>query len=124
MASEGGAQHSAAPSKPRVGAVTDRPLDRPGRLEDEAVRVIQVRDDPGEATRTIAEGKSGYLIDGGSGFSIRYPSKAAAQAQIDRLERAEHEAEEDRAAQRIARLAAVNEYLAREASTPTQLTLF
>ena len=105
-------------------AGTDPLFDRSGRLEDEAVRVNPVRDDLGEATRTIVEGKSGYLIDGGSGFSIRYPNKAAAQAQIDRLERAEHEAEEDRAAQRIARLAAVNEYLAREASTPTRLTLF
>ena len=78
----------------------------------------------GEATRTIVEGKSGYPIDGGSGFSIRYPNKAAAQAQIDRLERAEHEAEEDHIANHIARLAAAHEYLAREASTPTQLTLF
>ena len=44
-----------------------------------------VRDDLGEATRTIEEGKSGWLTDDeGSGFSIRYPIKAAAQAQIDR----------------------------------------
>ena len=61
-----------------------------------------VRDDLGEATRTIVEGKSGYLIDGGSGFSICYPTKAAAQAQIDRLVRGEREAKEDH----IARLAA------------------
>ena len=72
-----------------------------------------VIDDPGEAMRTIAKGKSGYLIDDGSGFSIRYPNKAAAQAQIDRLARAEREAEEDRAAQRIARLAVVSKYGAR-----------
>ena len=40
------------------------------------------------------------------------------------VRRAEREAEEDRAAHRIARLAAAHEYLAREASTPIQLTLF
>ena len=65
-----------------------------------------LRDDLGEATRTIANGKSGWLTDDeGSGFSIRYPSKAAAQLQIDRLARAGREAEEDRAAQRVERLA-------------------
>ncbi len=57
-------------------------------------------------------GKSGWLAgwlidDDGSGFSIRYPSKAAAQLQIDRLARAEREAEEDSAAQRVERLAVV-----------------
>ena len=56
----------------------------------------------------IAKGKSGWLTDDeGSGFSIRYPSKAAAQLQIDRLARAEREAEEDRAAQRVESLVVV-----------------
>ena len=85
-----------------------------------------LRDDLGEAMRTIAKGKSGYLIDDeGSGFSIRYPTKRAAQLQIDRLARAEREAEEDRAAQRVERLAVVASNLAiraaRRTATPEQL---
>ena len=68
-------------------AVTGPLFERPGRLEDEAVRVNPLRDDLGEAMRTFVKGKSGYLIDEGSGFSIRYPTKRAARLQIDRRAR-------------------------------------
>lgn len=55
---------------------------------------------------------SGYLIDDGSGYSIRYPSKAVAVAEIARLEKIEAEAIVIQAEQRAARLEAVKAYLA------------
>lgn len=56
--------------------------------------------------------RSGYLIDDGSGFSIRYATKHAAEIQIAKLVRAEADAAQHAISVREARLAAVSAYLA------------
>ena len=64
--------------------------------------------------------RSGWLIDDGSGTSIRYPTKAEAERIIARWERVEAEAEIMKLERHAARLAAVKEYLtARSARAET-----
>jgi hypothetical protein len=55
---------------------------------------------------------SGYLIDDGTGFSIRYATKADALRQIARMERSEAEEIAARAERMVVRLALAREYLA------------
>jgi hypothetical protein len=72
-------------------------------------------------------GRSGWLIDDGSGSSIRYSTKTEAERTIAAWQRAEiHRAEMD-AEYRAARLERVREYLAarslRETESAKQLVL-
>jgi hypothetical protein len=64
---------------------------------------------------TIIKGRSGYLIDDGSGSSIRYATKALAEATVARRIRQDAEAIAYAAEHRAARLAEVHAYLAERA---------
>jgi hypothetical protein len=78
------------------------------------------------AYEIIKSPRSGYLIDDGSGTSIRYATKVIAQATIAKWDRRDAETAEWTITERAARLERVNAYLAARTlrvPVPTQLEL-